>query len=86
MLSSEANAIIWNEMLSSVMNNYDLEPVLSSGANVITWDQMLSCGKQEKVRNIPYVIIWYYHACDVILWEDNTFLFINPENFTQSLL
>ncbi len=37
MLSSEANVIILDEMLSSGM-----QKMFSSGANVIIWDEMLS--------------------------------------------
>jgi hypothetical protein len=55
MLSSGANVIIWDEMLSSWMKCYHLDlsyhlgqnaiildEMLSSGANVIIWDEMLS--------------------------------------------
>jgi hypothetical protein len=55
MLSSGANVIIWDEILSSGMKCYCLElmlslrrnviildDMLSSGANVIIWDDMLS--------------------------------------------
>jgi hypothetical protein len=44
MLSSGANVIIWDEMLSSGMKCYHLELMLSSGANVTIWDEMLSSG------------------------------------------
>jgi uncharacterized protein YheU (UPF0270 family) len=57
MLSSGANVIVWDEMLSSWMKWYYLELMLSSGTkcyhlgwNVIIWDTMLSSGAN--------VIIW----------------------------
>jgi hypothetical protein len=37
MLSSGANVIIWDEMLSSGMKCYHLELMLSSGTSVIIW-------------------------------------------------
>ncbi len=46
MLSSEANVIIWDEMLSCGMKCYHLGKILSSGANVIIGDEMLSSGMQ----------------------------------------
>ncbi len=55
MLSSRANVIMWDDMLSFEMKCYHLECyhlelILSSGANVIMWDEMLSSGAN--------VIIW----------------------------
>jgi uncharacterized protein YheU (UPF0270 family) len=51
MLSSGANVIIWDGMLSSGIKCYHLgrniiiwTEILSSGANVIIWDEMLSSG------------------------------------------
>jgi hypothetical protein len=51
MVSSGANVIIWDEMLSSGMKCYHLELMLSSGLhviiwdeNVIIWDEMFSSG------------------------------------------
>ena len=81
MLSSGANVIIWDGMLSSGMKCYHLELMLSSGANVIIWDEMPSSG-----ANV-IICIYCYHlvlSCDVIIWDDNTPLFIFPENFTHS--
>jgi hypothetical protein len=81
MLSSGANVIIWDVMLSSRMKCYHLELMLSSGANVIIWDEMPPSG-----ANV-IVCIYCYHlvlSCDVIIWDDNTPLFIFPGNFTHS--
>ena len=57
MLSSGANVIIWDEMLSSGMKCYHLgcnviicDEMSLSEANVIIWDEMLSSGVN--------VIIW----------------------------
>jgi hypothetical protein len=56
--------------------------MLSSGANVIIWDEMIS--------SVPNVIMLQSGAnhlvlsCDVIIWDDNTPLFIFTENFTHS--
>ena len=96
MSSSETNVIIWDEMLSSGMKCYHLEimlssgtkcyhleQMLSSGANVIIWDEMPSSG-----ANV-IICIYCYHlvlSCDVIIWDDNTPLFIFPGNFTHSYL
>ncbi len=44
MISSKANVIIWDKMLSSGMKCYHLKIMLSSGANVIIWDKMLLSG------------------------------------------
>jgi hypothetical protein len=51
MLSSGANVIIWDEILSCGMKCYHLgrngiiwDKMLSSGANVIIWDEMVSSG------------------------------------------
>ncbi len=44
MLSSGANVIIFDEMLSSGMKRYHPELILSFGANVNIWDEMLSSG------------------------------------------
>jgi hypothetical protein len=49
MLSSEANVIIWDEMLSSGILGRNViirDVMLSSGANVTIWDEMVSSGKQ----------------------------------------
>jgi hypothetical protein len=81
MLSTGANVIIWDGMLSSGMKCYHLELMLSSGANVIIWDEMPSSG-----ANV-IICIYCYHlvlSCDVIIWDDNTPLFIFPGNFTHS--
>jgi hypothetical protein len=51
MLSSGANVIIWDEMLSSG------DAMLSSGANVIIWDEMLSSG-DAMLSSVAHVIIW----------------------------
>jgi hypothetical protein len=56
--------------------------MLSSGANVIIWDEMPSSG-----ANV-IICIYCYHlvlSCDVIIWDDNTHLFIFPGNFTHSI-
>jgi hypothetical protein len=45
MLSSGANIIIWDEMLSSGMKCYHL------GLNVIIWDEMLSSGANVIIRD-----------------------------------
>jgi hypothetical protein len=50
LLSSGANVVIWDEMVSSGMKYYDLELMLSYGANIIIWDEMLLAGAN--------VIIW----------------------------
>ncbi len=84
MLSSGANVIIWDEMLSSGMKCYHLELMLSSGANVIIWDEMISSGANVMVlQNGANVIIWCYH---VILSSGmiTTPFFIFPVNFTHS--
>ncbi len=70
MLSSGANVIIWDEVLSSRTKCYHLgwnviilNAMLSCGANVIIWDKMLSCG--GNVVMLSYganVIIWCYHV------------------------
>jgi hypothetical protein len=63
------------------MKCYHLELMLSSGANVIIWDEMASSG-----ANV-IICIYCYHlvlSCDVIIWDDNTPLFIFPGNFTHS--
>jgi hypothetical protein len=47
MLSSGANVIIWDEMLSSGDNGANVtiwDEMLSSGAIVIIWDEILSSG------------------------------------------
>ena len=65
MLSSGANVIIWDKMLSSGMKCYHLELMLSSGANVIIWDEMLSSGAN--------VIIWdkmLSFGANVIIWDE----------------
>jgi hypothetical protein len=63
MLSSGANVIIWDEMLSSGMKCYHLELILSSGANVIIWDEMLSSGANViMLQNGANVISWCYHV------------------------
>jgi hypothetical protein len=83
MLSSGANGIIWDGMLSSGMKCYHLEIMLSSGANVIIWDEMPSSG-----ANV-IICIYCYHlvlSCDVIIWDDNTPIFIFPGNFTHSVV
>ncbi len=72
-------------MLSSAMKCYHL------GCNVIIWSQ-----KGTKCYHLE-LLLWYgangvtwslcYHlvlSCDVIIWDDNTPLFIFPENFTHS--
>jgi hypothetical protein len=66
------------------MKCYHLELILSYRANVIIWYEMLSSG-----ANVINVTKWSYcyHlvlSCDVIIWDDNTLLFIFPENFTHS--
>jgi hypothetical protein len=84
MLSSGANVIIWDEMLSSGMKCYHLELMLSSGANVIIWDEMISSGANViMLQNGANVIIWCYH---VILSSGmiTPLFFIFPENFTHS--
>jgi hypothetical protein len=63
MLSSGANVIIWDEMLSSGMKCYHLELMLSSGANVIIWDGMLLSGMkcyhlEQMLSSGANVIIW----------------------------
>jgi hypothetical protein len=60
MLSSGANVIILDEMLSSWMKCYNLiwDAMLSSGANVIIWDKMLSYGTK-----------CYHLGCSVIIWS-----------------
>ncbi len=75
------NVIIWNEMLSSGMQCYHLELMLSSGTKGYHLELILWYGAN--------VIIWgsCYHlvlSCDVIIWDDNSPLFIFPENFTHS--
>jgi hypothetical protein len=84
MLSSRANVIIWDEMLSSGMKCYHLELMLSSwtkcyhlGCNVIILDAMLSFGAN--------VIIWCYHVMLSSGMITHPF-FIFPENFTHSFL
>jgi hypothetical protein len=47
MLSSKANVIIWDKMLSSGMKFYHLELLVSSGANVIIWGEVLSSGMMK---------------------------------------
>jgi hypothetical protein len=80
MLSSGANVIIWDYMLSSGMKRDHL------GYNVIIWDKMLSSG--ANVIMVSYgasVIIWCYHvmlSSGMITHP----LFIFPENFTHSIL
>jgi hypothetical protein len=77
MLSSGANVIIWDEILSSGMKCYHLKLILSSGAYVIVWSkcyhvggnviickQMLSSGQFCAVQ-LPKkinVIIWCHHV------------------------
>jgi hypothetical protein len=57
-----ANAIIWEEMLSSGMKCYHLELMLSSGANVIIWDEcyhlelMLSSGTKGYHLGLNFII------------------------------
>ncbi len=64
MLSSGANVIIWDEMLSSRTKCYHLglnafiwDEMLSSGANVIIWNKIVSSG--TKCYHLGWnVIIW----------------------------
>ncbi len=59
MLSSGANVIIWENMLSSGMKCHHLELMLSPGQNVIIWNEMLLSGMQ------------YYHlGQNVIIWNE----------------
>jgi hypothetical protein len=65
MLSSGANIIIWDKMLSPGMKCYHLELMLSSGdemcsygSNVIIWDEMLSSW-----------MTCYHLECNVIIWD-----------------
>ena len=85
MLSSGANVIIWDEMLSSGMKCYHLERMLSSGANVIIWDKMISCGANVVMLSFgANVIIWCYHVMLSSGMITPPF-FIFPGNFTHSL-
>ena len=70
MLSSGANVIIWDELLSSVMKSYHLarNVIIWSysyhlGRNVIIWDEMLSSGVKgyhlgRMLTSGANVIIW----------------------------
>jgi hypothetical protein len=91
MLSSGANVIIWNEMLSSGMQCYHLgqnviiwDEMLSSGANVIIWDKMLLSGANViMVSSGANVIIWCYHVMLSSGMITPPFL-VFPGNFTHS--
>jgi hypothetical protein len=82
------NVIIWDEMLSSGAKVIIWGEMLSFGVNYFIWGEMLSFG--IKCYHLGCnVIIWSYcyHlvlSCDVIIWDDNTPLFIFPGNFTHS--
>jgi hypothetical protein len=84
MLSSEANVIIWHQMLSSGMKCYHLELMFSSGANVIIWDKMIKSGANViMLQNGANVIIWCYHVMLSSGMITPPF-FIFPKNFTHS--
>ncbi len=94
-MSSWANVIIWDEILSSWMKCYHLELMLSSGANVIIWDKMLSSGANviiwDKMLSSGAKVIMWSSGANVIIWfyhvmlSSNTPLFYFPENFTHSI-
>jgi hypothetical protein len=88
------NVIIWDEMLSFGMKCYHLVLMLSSGMQCYHLE--LCYQKGTKCYHLE-LMLWYgakgviwnycYHlvlSCDVIIWDDNTPLFIFPENFTHS--
>ncbi len=78
-LSSGANGIIWDYMLSSGMKCSHLEPMLSSGTtyyhlwwNVIIWDAMLSSGANviiwDKMLSSKANVIMVSSGANVIIW------------------
>jgi hypothetical protein len=85
MLSSGANVIIWDKMLSSGMKCYHLgrnvviwdenviiwDEMLSSGANVIIWDKMLSSRMKFYHRELMSSsgMKCYHLGCNVIIWN-----------------
>ncbi len=79
MLSSGANVIIWDEMLSCGIQCYHLELMLSSG-----WDEMISSGPNViMLQSGANVIIWCYHVMLSSGMITPPF-FIFTENFTHS--
>jgi hypothetical protein len=72
MLSSGANGIIWDEMLSSGMQYYHLELELYHlGSNVINWDEILSSGIKKGYHlelMLSSVTKCYHLGCNVIIW------------------
>ncbi len=79
MLSSVANGIIWDKMLSFGMKHYHLEPMLSSGTTcyhlgwiIIIWDAMLSSGANvviwDKMLSSGANVLMVSSGANVIIW------------------
>ncbi len=72
MVSSRANFIIWDEMLSSGMKCYHLEfhviiwiKCYNLGQNVIIWDEMLS-----SVMQCYHLELMLSSGANVIIWNE----------------